>query len=71
LNRPRGALPPHGAGGVYDDVVVRYGASGDFGSPASGATFDASSLDVDGGRARGFAGAGTDGRDDLVLDDRA
>jgi hypothetical protein len=53
---------PHGLGGVQSGLVVRFDATGSFASAASWATFDTSSLDVDGGAAtKGFSGAGSDG----------
>jgi hypothetical protein len=54
---------PHGLGGVPSGVVVRLDPTGDFRAPVSWAMFDASTLEVDGGAAaKGFSGAGSDGR---------
>jgi hypothetical protein len=54
---------PHGLGGVPSGLVVRFDPTGGFASATSWATFDTSSLDVDGSAPpRGFSGAGSDGR---------
>ena len=54
---------PHGLGGVPTGVVARFDPTGSFASPGSWATFDTSTLTLDGGAsAKGFSGAGSDGR---------
>ena len=54
---------PHGLGGAAGSVVARFDSTGNFGDPASWATFDTSTLGADAGRpAKGFSGAGFDGR---------